>query len=249
MKLRRNSRPRNSYNLAMDEQGSSAAYWNERNSLTSMSPFRVIDRMGENDFANSISDIRLSVDAVQSLDYRRERIKTYFHGLDEWALRAPFLEQFPASVGTQSQGEFMVDEESCVVELVALEDDIYRVWDGLSRGGYQDESHRIASRKLIPTLLFLLKGVIVRHQGEVIYHGDHKLLRSCDLYGRLIRQTSGQEMFVLRILRQLPAPYATEEQKQEKLTIAQMINQLNRDVGLQSTPSIRFQHELERIWN
>jgi hypothetical protein len=208
----------------------------------------VIERIGESDVTNSISEIRCSLDAVQSLDYRRERIKKYFHGLDKHALRGPFLRRFQPPGETQSQEEFIVGERECAEELVGLEEDIYRVWDGLSRGGYRDESHSIASRKLIPTLLFLLKGVIVRHQGVVLDDGGHPIVQSCDLYGRLIRQGGRQDMFVLRILRQLPAPYATEEQRQEKHNIALMINELNVSVGLQSQPSILFQTELERLW-
>jgi hypothetical protein len=130
--------------------------------------------------------------------------------------------------------------------LEELEEDIYRVWDGLSRGGYQDESHSIASQKLIPTLLFLLKGVIIRHQGVVVVDASRSV-QSCDLYSRLIRQER-QDLFVLRILRQLPAPYATEEQRLEKQNIAQMVAHLNIAVGLQSEPSITFQTNLEMLW-
>jgi hypothetical protein len=225
----------------MNEQGTTVGHWNGRGTFHTISPFSVIEGIGESEFANSISEIRCSLDAVQSLDYRHERIKKYFHGLDKHALRGPFLRRF-------QQEEFTVGELECAEELEGLEEDIYRVWDGISRGGYRDESHSIASQKLIPTLLFLLKGVIVRHQGVVLGHDNHPIVESCDLYSRLIRQVGRQGYFVLRILRQLPAPYATEEQRREKQNIAQMINELNRSVGLQSQPSISFQQELEMLW-
>lgn len=232
----------------MDEQGTTAGYWNERGSYNLLTPFSLIERVGESDIANGISEIRCSLDAVQSLDYRCERIKKYFHGLDEYALRGPFLEPFQHRDRTHSQKEFIVNERDCARELEGLEEDIYRVWDGLNRGGYRDESHSIASQKLIPTLLFLLRGVIVRHQGEIRDDRNMKIVQSCDLYSRLIRQGNRQDLFVLRILRQLPAPYATEEQRREKQRIAHMIDQLNRSVGLQSEPSIRFQNEFEMLW-
>ena len=232
----------------MDEQGSMVGYLNERGGRNNLSPFREIRRIGGSDFANSISDIRCSLDAVQSLDYRRERIKKYFHGLDEFVLRGPFLRLFEQPGGTHSQDIFTVGEGECAIELEGVEEDIYRVWDGISRSNNRDESHSIASQKLIPTLLFLLKGVIVRHQGVVLDDENRPIVHSCDLYGRLIRQVNRQDPFVLRILRQLPAPYATEEQRREKQKIAQMIHQLNLSVGLQSAPSIRFQNGLEMLW-
>lgn len=232
----------------MNEQGTMAGYWNERGGWAPLKPFSVIENIGEIDFANAISEIRCSLDAVQSLDYRRERIKKYFHGLDEYALRGLFLEPFQQRDRTNSQKDFIVSARDCARELEGLEEDIYRVWDGLSRGGYRDESHSIASEKLIPTLLFLLKGVIIRHQGEVRDGSNRRIVQSCDLYSRLIGQVNRQDLFVLRILRQLPAPYATEEQRGEKQRIARMIDQLNRSVGLQSEPSIRFQNDLEMLW-
>jgi len=226
-----------------------AGYFNDRGGLVRLSPFREIARVGESDVADGISEIRCSLDAVQSLDYRCERIKKYFHGLDEYALRGLFLEAFQQQRDrTHPQKEFIVNERDCARELEGLEEDIYRVWEGLSRGGYRDESHSIASQKLIPTLLFLLKGVIIRHQGEVRDHQNREIVQSCDLYGRLIRQVNRQDLFVLRILRQLPASYATQEQRREKQRIAQMLNELNASVGLQSEPSIMFQNEFEMLW-
>jgi len=232
----------------MDEQGTTVGYWTDRGSFKTSPPFRMIRRIGGSEFANSIAEIRCSLDAMESLDYRLERIKKYFHGLDKYALYGAFLNGFQSPGGTQPQEEFTIPARDCATELEGLEEDIYRVWDGLSRGGYRDESHSIASRKLIPTLLFLLKGVIIRHQGVVQDDRTGAVVRSSDLYSRLIGQGSRQDPFVLRILRQLPAPYATHEQRQEKQNIAMMIDHLNRSVGLQSEPSIRFQGELEMLW-
>jgi len=226
----------------MNAPGTKAGCRNGRGSWVYLSPFSIIRAIGEKSFANDISDIRCSLDAVQSLDYRHERIKKYFHGLDEHALRGLFL----ASYQPHSQTVFTVSELDCATELRELEDEMFGVWDSLSRGDY--ESHSIASQKLIPTLLFLLKGVIIRHQGEVRDDHNRKIVQSCDLYSPLIRHPHRQESFVLRILRLLPAGYATDEQRQEKQRIAHMIDQLNRSVGLQSTPSIRFQNQLEMLW-
>jgi len=228
--------------MTMNAPGTKAGCRNGRGSWVYLSPFHVIRSIGRKAVAGDISEIRCSFDAVQSLDYRHERIKKYFHGLDEHALRGLFL----ASYQPHSQTDFTVSEGDCAAELWDLEGEMYTVWQGLSRGGY--ESLSIASQKLIPTLLFLLKGVIIRHQGEVRDDNDILIVQSCDLYSPLIRRPLRQDSFVVRILRLLPPSHVTEEQRQEKQKIAQMIDQLNRSVGLQSTPSIRFQNQLEMLW-
>jgi len=231
----------------MDEEGTTVGYWNDRGSWVALSPFRVIEKIGEDEVANAISRRRRVNDAVQCLDHRRERIKRFFHALDEYVLRGPFLIPF-YQYHDMEQSISMVGDEYCAAQLQGLEEDIYKVWDDLNRGAYRDESHSIASQWLIPTLLFLLKGVVIRHQGEV-RDSMKTILHSGDLYGLLIREVDRQDPFVLRILRQLPPPYATREQRQEKREIALMMHDLNLTVGSQSTPAIRFQEQLENLWS
>lgn len=218
----------------MERDGSKIRIQTSR-SVVSLDPMSAIRRLTVDVLRRLMSRHRLIDDPMQSVLYRRERIEKSFERLDDYVLGRDHME--PGH-----------DVRSCAEELVNMETRIFNEFNRVNRDS-PEQARPLASQAIVPTLLYLLEGVIKRHGMAVYNPGDGQLLLpSSDLYGAIIRHNDPRHPFILRTLREIPPESVRPEYMQKKIAIQRMLQDLTSPVGTQDAASI-YLEMLARLWS
>jgi len=182
----------------------------------------------------AMSRYRLLDDAMQNVLYRRDRIEKSFERLDDYVLGRDHMEA----------GQ---DVETCAAQLVEFETIIFNEFHRVNRDD-PEQVRPLASQAIVPTLLFLLEGVVKRHRVEMYSSATRQLiLPSSDLYGEIIRQSDPRYPFILRTLREIPPEAVRPEFMVKKIAIQRMMHELTATAGTQDAAAIYLEH-LARLW-
>jgi len=177
---------------------------------------------------------RLIDDPMQSVLYRRERIEKSFERLDDYVLGRDHME--PG-----------LDVGSCAEELVDLETRIFNEFYRVNHDNPQ-QARPLASQAIVPSLLYMLEGVIKRHRAAMYSTDGQLILPSSDLYSAIIRHSDPRHPFIVRTLREIPPEAVRPEYMQKKIAIQRMLQDLTSSVGTQDAASI-YLEMLARLWN
>lgn len=190
----------------------------------------MIRDFGIEEFKKDMLFRRTSHDEVQFIKRCHDRITDYFRELDLYVL-------------DEKDPEYSVEE--CAERLIRIDDRIYDMFEHFSPLDPRERA-RFARDHVVPTLLHLLHGVVIRNRDD--FQITHQHLPSRNLYGLIIqRHPPHRRQFVLETLRIIPPEVITEEQREEQQKILQGMEYPNRPLS-SGNPALEFRDRLANLW-